>query len=355
MQRVSDIAKYFSKDATPVNLSAITTGHVNNTFLVELDNGESFVLQMLSKEAFASPERLMFNAVTALNHIAGNTAAKQPFEFLTTNEDKYLLQDSDGGYWRASRYIANAHTATPASSVEEIAEFGRVLGDFHASLAYLPAEKLYFTIPNFHNTPKRYEAFSFAKTLATPESLEKLKGEISFIESRRNSCSLLLDMKLPARVIHNDAKLDNVMYSNETGKALCLIDYDTIMPGVFAFDFGDAVRSSCFNCEDSERDMTKVKFDAERYTAFTTAYLARAKRILKPEELKSLVMGVRMISLELGMRFLTDYLEGNHYFNIEYPDQNIVRARVQLLICAQVEKNYNNMCSILVNAAKGSK
>ncbi len=351
MQRVSDIAKYFSGGGRPVNLSALTDGHVNDTFLVELNTGESFILQKISRRAFDSPEALMFNAVTTLAHIASNTSAEQPFKFLTTADGKYLLRDSDGGYWRASNYIGNAHTGKGSATAETAAELGRVLGDFHANLAYLPANKLYFTIPNFHNTPKRYEAFTLAKTVADTETLEKIKGEVKFIESRQSSFSMLLDMQLPARVTHNDVKLDNVMFSNETGKAICLIDYDTVMPGVYAFDFGDAVRSSCF-CDESEKDLTKVTLDFDRYTAFVKGYVARVRRILKPEELKSLVMGVRMISLELGMRFLTDYLEGNVYFKTDYPEQNLVRARVQLLICAQVEKNYNRMCEILVDEFK---
>ena len=352
MQRILEIAKHFNTESEPASVRRFGRGNVNDTYLVGLKNGGSIILQKLNSSVFKNPTEVMINAVSVTNYLAKKAEANEPvFKFFLTPNGKFLVLDN-GEYWRACSFVSFTHSPDNNASLSEIEDFGRLLGDFHANVAAFPVDKLYFTIPDFHNTPKRYDAFVAAAKAAPTELLASVKGELGFIESRKTSCSLILDMNLPARVTHNDVKMDNVLISDETDRAVSLIDFDTVMPGVYAFDFGDAVRSTCFGCDENERDMTKVKLDEERFAAFTRGYISKAKSVLTSDELKSLVMGVRMISYELGMRFLSDYLSGNTYFKINSPDHNLIRARIQLLICAQVEKNYNKMCSPLVGIYK---
>ncbi|MEA5050485.1 MAG: phosphotransferase [Oscillospiraceae bacterium] len=348
-EQITAVAKLFTGE-DPVSVRPFGRGHVNETYLVQRQNGTAVILQKINTKVFRDPVELTVNAVFVSNYLLHGTSADAP-RYLTAGDNKYLVGEH-GNYWRAYEFIGGAHTPKLSGDDAEIEEFGRVLGDFHARTADFPADKLYFTIPDYHNTPAHYLDFKSAAEAAPSKLLTTARNEIIFAEKRKSSCSLLFNMELPSRVTHNDARIENVMFDDDTDKALCLIDYDTLMPGVYAFDFGAAVGSVCFGCDPDERDLSKVAFDAVRFERFTRGYLSRAFPELVGDELKSLAMGVRMMSFEAGLGYLTDYLADMPGPAELSPLHNLVRARVAFTQCSLAETHYKQMCQILIRCAK---
>ena len=229
-------------------------------------------------------------------------------------------------------------------------------GHFLKQLGEYPAEKLHETIPDFHNTVKRFEAFSTALQRDVKNRARTCRPEISFVLDREKDCAVLTTKmengELPLRVTHNDTKLNNILFDSESGNGLCIIDLDTIMPGIAANDFGDSIRFGASTGEEDERDLDKVHFDIYLYQLYVKGYLETAGDVLTPEELESLPWGARIITLECGIRFLTDYLQGDVYFKTAYPDHNLVRARTQFRLVKEMEEQFDEMCRIVREQAE---
>ena len=229
-------------------------------------------------------------------------------------------------------------------------------GTFQQLLAEFPAEKLHETIPNFHNTPDRYRAFLETLERDPMRRAAQVQPEIEFALARQSEMAALQTAlkvgELPLRVTHNDTKLNNVLLDAKTRKALCVIDLDTVMPGSSLYDFGDSIRFGANHCLEDEQDLSKVNFDIQLYEVFTRSFLEGARGSLTPAELEYLPWGARLMTLECGLRFLTDYLDGDHYFHVSHPQQNLDRARTQMKLVKDMEEQFDAMGAVVAKYAK---
>ena len=286
-------------------------GHINDTFVVwREDHSKRFILQRINTDTFTNPVGLMENVCGVTRHLRAKILAEGDF-----------------------RTVAET------------------LGKFQNQLADYPASTLHETIARFHDTPNRYANFEKALAADALGRAKNITSEIEFIHAREQDCHVLLDQlaagEIPLRVTHNDTKINNVLIDAATGKGICVIDLDTVMPGLSAYDFGDSIRTGANDCAEDEPDQSKVHFDLHLYEVFAKGYLSTAGASMSMAEKKSLAWGARLMTLECGIRFLTDYLEGDHYFHIARPDHNLDRARTQFTLVRQMEEVFDQMLEIV--------
>ena len=295
----------------------------------------------------------MVNVTAYLRKIiaeAGGDPMRETLTLLPTKDGKPFYTDSTGKVWRLLPFIEGSccpQSATPAL----FEEAGYSFGNFQHMLENYPADTLHETIARFHDTENRYANFEAALAADPMGRAAGAAEEIAFVQARKADCSVamqaLREGKLPLRVTHNDTKLNNILFDEQTGKALCVIDLDTIMPGLSINDFGDAIRFGASTAAEDETDLSKVNFDLELYEGFTRGFLAGTQGALTEEELEYLPWGAKLMTLEVGMRFLTDYLDGDKYFRIAYPEHNLVRCRTQLKLVAEMEKVFDQMHAVI--------
>ncbi len=330
-------------------------GHISDTFCVTCDGGR-YVLQGLSQAAFPYPDKLMANFAGITAYLkesieaAGGDPLRETLRLVPTNRGEDYFTDSHGRVWRLTPFIEDTvcfQNATP--QLFEAA--ARAFGNFQYMLRDYPAHTLHETIENFHNTEARLAQFQEALSRDPLDRARDVGDEIAFVLSHRADCSVLMDAlragKLPLRVTHNDTKLNNILFDKQSGKALCVVDLDTTMPGLAVTDFGDAVRDGANYADEDERDLSRVSFDLELFEAYTRGFLQGCRGSLTREELAFLPWGARVIALELGMRFLTDHLLGDGYFHITRPGQNLDRCRVQFKLAADMERQFDRMQAIV--------
>ena len=340
-------------------------GHINNTFCVVCQPREGdcvrFILQELSRTAFPRPRELMenFSGITAFLRkkirMSGGDPLRETLSVVKTREGKDFYTDSAGEVWRLMPFVENTEcfqSATP----ELFEASGRALGRFQYMLQDYPAASLHETIEGFHDTEGRYAAFIAALEADRLGRAGEVQPEIRFVLERKADCSVALQAqregKLPIRVTHNDTKLNNILIDRDTREGICVIDLDTTMPGLSINDFGDSIRFGANHCREDEKDLTKVNFDIDLYEVFTRVFLEGAQGSLTEEELHYLPWGARLMTLECGIRFLTDYLEGDKYFHIHYPEQNLDRARTQFKLVRDMEEQFDAMASVVKKYAK---
>ncbi|MEG1809547.1 MAG: phosphotransferase [Oscillospiraceae bacterium] len=332
----------------PICARELRSGSVHDSFLVDLVDGTSVVLQRINTDAFPDTAALMGNALAVSNYLKKQNPKSHRFvRFISPTQGGDWLDFQDE-QWRAYRYIDRAHTPLfERPSARDSAEAARAVGLFHRSLADFPVSDLNWTLPDFHNTPKLFDEFT-ALLETTPKTLvDTARDEISYLLKQLRYTGALLAMDLPARAVHNSIQMSCVLLDNETGRALCLINYDTVMPGLVAFDFGAAVHSACRLCRPDERVMKKIRFDLDRYAEMTRLYIDVMRPVFDKSEPASLAPGAVVMSLELGLRYLCDYLTGNKRFPVSYPEQNLYRARVQLMLCMQMQYYFKEMENIV--------
>lgn len=283
--------------------------------------------------------------------LANGDILRETLNLVRTSFGESYYKCSDGYYWRAFLFIEGAKTYDRVEKPEHIFETGKALGRFQKQLADFNAEELFEVIEDFHNTPKRYKAFLEAVEKDSVGKAKDLLDEINFIMDRADDLSklvnLLDDGKLPLRCTHNDTKINNIMIDDKTGKAICLIDLDTVMPGLSLYDFGDAIRSGCSTADEEEKDLNKINFDMELYENFIKGLLEESKDILNRYEIENIAFSAKLITIELAMRFLTDYLNGDVYFKVDHENQNLYRTRNQLKLVLEIEKNLDEMNKIV--------
>lgn len=346
----------FPLDGTPVRCEAIKTGHVNSTYLITTDTGERYILQDVNTYAFPKTYIIMDNVSAISRHLAEKgSGATAMISYIDTLDGKRYYDDGHGGAWRLYRFVENSICLNRAETPADFYECARAFGNFQHALIDFPAEKLGETIPDFHNTPARYDRFREAVEADAVGRLEAVREETAFVLAREERTSRLQRMReagqLPVRVTHNDTKINNVLFDADTRKAVCVIDLDTVMPGLAAYDFGDAIRFGASTAAEDERDLGRVRLDLERFRVFTRGYL-EACPALTENEIASLSLGAYTMTLECGMRFLTDYLMGDKYFAIDYPEQNLDRARTQFKLLSDMEKKWDAMETIVAEEAK---
>ena len=351
MHELQRLAGKFNPSSAPICARRMSGGQVHDSYLVDLADGSSLVLQRLNTKIYPDTAMLVSNT-TAVSHFIEQGAepgSRRFIRYLTAGEDKQsLVEDKKGALWRAYSYIDRAHTPLPdESTAHDASELAKALGLFYRQLADFPVASLGMVFPDYHNTPKLFADFR-ALVEAAPKSLiDSAREEIGYALKQERYTGALLKMELPARVTHNEARLRNLLLDNETGRAVCLIDYDTVMPGLMAFDFGTAVRSACRIGRGDERQMSRVKFDIDRYADFTRLFLDVVRPLLDKNEMASLAGGCIVMALEAGIKYLTDYMTGNLLYRAAYPEQNLYRARVQLMLCIQMQYYYKEMENIV--------
>ena len=335
-------------------------GNINDTMMITFncESGEKkYVLQRINHNVFTNPVGLMDNMVKVTKYLAAKIesingdVSRECLNLIETVEGGYFYKTEDGNYYRAFQFIDGARTYMKVEEPKHMYETGKALGRFQKHLTDFDATSLFEVIEDFHNTPKRYIAFLDAVERDEAGRASTTKAEIEFINRRANDLSklmnLLNDGKLPLRVTHNDTKFNNIMIDDETGKAVCVIDLDTVMGGLSLYDFGDAIRSGCSTATEDETELSKINFDLNLYEKFACGVLEECKDSLNACEIENIGFSAKLITMELAMRFLTDYLNGDKYFKVNYETHNLDRARNQLKLSYHMEENMDKMNGIV--------
>jgi hypothetical protein len=320
-------------------------GHINDTFVVwRKDHSKRFILQRINTDTFTDPVGLMENICGVTRHLrekilaAGGDPARETLNVIPTLSGAACHLDAEGGAWRAYDFVEDTICLQQVGSEADFRTVAETLGKFQNQLADYPASTLHETIARFHDTPNRYANFEKALAADALGRAKDIAPEVAFIHAREKDCHALLDLlaagEIPLRVTHNDTKINNVLIDAATGKGICVIDLDTVMPGLSAYDFGDSIRTGANDCAEDEPDQSKV-------------YLSTAGASMSPAEKKSLAWGAKLMTLECGIRFLTDYLEGDHYFHTARPGHNLDRARTQFTLVRQMEEVFDQMLEIV--------
>ena len=338
-------------------------GHINETYAVYMPTEEgdefAYILQRVNNNVFKDPAGVMENIFGVTEYLRnvireeGGDPDRETLSCIKTKSGCTYFEDSEGQPWRCYNYIPNSVCYQLVEEPEQFYQSGSSFGHFLKQLGDYPASSLKETIPDFHNTVKRFENFTRALKRDIKNRAAACKGEIAFVLDREKDCSVLVKQQeegtLPLRVTHNDTKLNNILFDADTGKGLCIIDLDTIMPGLAANDFGDSIRFGAATAEEDEQNLDLMHFDISLYELYVKGYLEATKDVLTPEEIESLPWGARLMTLECGMRFLTAYLEGDTYFKTAYPEHNLVRARTQFRLVDEMEQQFEKMQEIVRN------
>lgn len=340
----------FALSGAPVSSEPYGSGHINGTQLVVCDNGARYILQHINTNVFRQPEALMRNIGQVIAHLRKKTCDPRGVLQLVPTREGSGFAAENGEYWRVYELVENSvcyQVATCALFYESAVAFGR----FQNQLADFPADALVETIPQFHDTPARYAAFQRAVAEDRLGRRALLQQEIAFVLARESFAHTLTDLQaageLPLRVTHNDTKINNVLFDATTNKALCVIDLDTVMPGLSVNDFGDAIRFGASTAAEDERDLSRVRFDLGLYETYVKGYLSTCGESLTKTEKAMLPVGAKMMTLECGMRFLADHLAGDVYFQVSRKGQNLDRARTQFRLVEEMEKSWGQMHKIV--------
>lgn len=337
-------------------------GHINETYAVYMPTEQGteepfYVLQRINTNVFKQPGQVMDNIFGVTEYLRdvirkeGGDPDRETMSCIKTKNGENFFEDDQGQPWRCSNFITNSMCYQTVEEPEQFYQSARSFGHFLKQLGDYPASSLYETIPFFHDTVKRFQAFSQAVQRDVKNRARTCREEIDFALAREEDCAVLMNQLnegiLPLRVTHNDTKLNNILFDKETGEGLCIIDLDTIMPGLAANDFGDSIRFGASTAEEDEKDLDKVHFDIHLYELYVKGYVEMAREVLTPEELMSLPWGARLMTFECGIRFLADYLQGDVYFKTAYPEHNLVRARTQFKLVKEMEEQFEEMCRIV--------
>ena len=344
------VLRSFRLDAEPVSCEPYGCGHINGSFLVATASGRRYILQKINHQTFRNVAELMEN-ITAITDFLWKKA-EDPRSVMTIVKtrggESYLY--TQAAYWRVVDFVEGTICLQTPETDEDFYQSAIGFGTFQQMLADFPAEKLHETIPNFHNTPDRYRVFRETIEKDPMHRASKVREEIAFALDRQEEMSILQNAlnsgELPLRVTHNDTKLHNVLLDAKTRKALCVIDLDTVMPGSSLYDFGDAIRFGAATAAEDETDLSKMELDLHLFRVFVRGYV-QACPGLTEKELEYLPLGAKTITMECGVRFLTDYLDGDNYFSIHREGHNLDRARTQFKLVSDMEKKWDEMQRIV--------
>jgi len=336
------------------------SGHINDTYCVEFDQAGArvrYIMQRINHNVFKQPVALMENIQRVTTHLAAKVASepscsRRGLTLVPARNGLCYHRDAQENYWRTYLFIESALTYDAVESPRQAFEAARAYGRFQRLLTDLPGARLHDTIPDFHHTPKRFAALqaSLAKDVANRACLAR--SEIEFALRREPITSILLAAKLPERVTHNDTKFNNVMLDNVTGEGICVIDLDTVMTGSALYDFGDMVRTTTSPAKEDERDLSKVTMQFPMFEALVRGYLASAANFLTPAEQQLLAFSGKLITFEIGLRFLTDYLAGDTYFKTHREGHNLDRCRTQFKLVESIEQQEDQMNALVESAGR---
>ena len=348
---MEEILRQFRLTGRSVSCVPYGEGHINYTYLVQTDAGARYILQRVSRTAFHNIPALMENVAAVTAYLAERCGdPRESLHLIPTAEGGYWSQDAQGEYWRVFDYIEDSITLQTPETTEDFYQSAVAFGRFQRLLHDFPAETLYETIPNFHNTPDRYRIFHETLRSDPMNRAALVQREIDFFLAEEAEAGSLQAMResgeLPVRVTHNDTKLNNVMLDKRTRRALCVVDLDTVMPGLVAYDFGDSIRFGASTAKEDERDLDRVRLDLAMYRRFTEGFIPACGSLTR-REIETLPLGAKLMTLENGLRFLTDYLDGDHYYSIARPEHNLDRARTQIKLVSETERRWDEIQRIV--------
>jgi len=354
-------AHQFKPQGKVVAIEEYGNGNVNDTFLVTLDSKKEkyFILQRINTQVFRQPELVMLNMRTFTEHVRHRLqraplSPDRRWEMVSVllskdGQDHWI--DPGGAFWRAISFIDGAQSFDTIEDIEHAKEVGFALGMFHNLLSDLPSEKLTDTLEGFHITPGYLHHYDQVLAQKGPSKSPEVDYALQFIVERRDWAKVLENAKkqgiLRLRPIHGDPKVDNVMIDNATGQAISIVDLDTVKPGLVHYDIGDCLRSGCNPLGEETEQWERVRFDPELCQAIMQGYLPLARDFLTENDYKYLYDAIRLISFELGLRFFTDYLEGNVYFKVNHQEHNLARALVQFKLTESIESQATAICLII--------
>ena len=353
---LKDVLSRFQLDTPAVSCDPYGCGHVNVTYVVVSETKRRYILQQISTRAFKDVPALMENIAAVTTYLRERIEdPRGTLTLIPTTDGKSFLDYGDGTYWRVYDFIEDSVCLQAAETPEDFFQSAVGFGRFQEMLKDFPAETLHETIVNFHNTKDRYRIFR-EKLAADPcGRAAGVQKEIEFALARAEEAATLVDQQaagiLPTRVTHNDTKLNNVMLDAETKKALCVIDLDTVMPGLSLYDFGDSIRFGASTAAEDEKDLSKVEMSLDLFRTYTRGFLQECPGLTEQER-KMLPMGAKMMTLECGVRFLTDYLDGDNYFKTHYETHNLDRCRTQFKLVADMESKWEEMARIVQEESK---
>ncbi len=363
MEHLFNIASKFDLCSSVSNIEPYGCGHINDTYLVTTANGTKYILQRINHNVFPNVAGLMSNIVGVTAFIAKKSALNggNPKDDLcvikTTNGQDYLQQD--GNYYRVYSFITDAISIETTPTPHQLELSGSGFGKFQKLLDGYPAEGLTEPIANFHNTADRLLKFKEAIANNTANRLANVATEVEFFLSRESYASKVLDLiaggLIPLRVTHNDTKLNNVLIDLKRDTAVTVIDLDTVMPGSILYDFGDSIRSGANTGAEDEVDLSKVGFSLDLFSAYTKGFVGEVASTLTEAEVENMAFGAILMTYECGMRFLTDYLNGDTYFKVHRDGHNLDRARTQIKMVKDMETVLQDMVAIVKNQVAISK
>jgi len=356
---VGAVARQFEIGGQFVSAELYGSGHINDSYCVVFQQGREpmrVILQRINHHIFKNPQALMENIQRVTSHLAAQVNGapdgdRRVLRLIPARDGRAWHVDVDGNTWRAYRFIDGARTYDAVERTEQAFEAAKAFGRFQQMLVDLPAPRLHDTIPDFHHTPKRFMALEQAIALDKEGRAIHAKAEIEFALAHEPIASVLLDAHLPERVTHNDTKFNNVMLDDATGEGICVIDLDTVMPGLVLYDFGDMVRTTTSTAMEDEQDLSKVSLQFPMFEALVRGYLSSAGSFLTKAEKQHLAFSGKLITFEIGIRFLTDYLAGDTYFKVHREGHNLDRCRTQFKLVKSIEEQEDRMERLVESVA----
>lgn len=349
---LQEIAKKFKLE---LNCEPYGNGHINDTYII--NNAPRYILQRINSDVFTKPEEVMENIEAVTDHLrkkiaaAGGDVCRETLTLIQTDDGRSFYKADENNYFRVYRFIENAVSYDRVENPVQFYNAAKAFGKFQNMLSDFPADRLHETIKKFHDTRSRLEAFRQSVKADVRGRAKYVVPEIEFVLSRESDCGVIVnataDGSVPIRVTHNDTKLNNVMLDSRTGEGVCVIDLDTVMPGSLLYDFGDAVRFGASSGDEDETDLSKIYMSEELFEQFSRGFLEETASVMTDMEKELLPFSAKLMTLECGMRFLTDYLSGDTYFKIHRKDHNLDRARTQFKLVKDMEDKADTMRKIV--------
>ncbi|PCJ51736.1 MAG: mucin desulfatase [Planctomycetota bacterium] len=359
VDNLNEVIKRFVVEGEYISSEPYGSGHINDTYLTIMNhNGDEvkYITQRINHEIFKNPEALMENIVRVTEHVRNKVKlrngdlAKECLEIIPTLENKSFYKDNKGFFWRMYVFILGASTHDVLSHDDQAYQAAFAFGQFQKDLVDIKGERLFETIPDFHHTVKRFETLLKAIEDDKYDRKKDIAADIEFALQRKEFCGQIIkgmeDGLIPERITHNDTKINNVMLDDDTGECRAVIDLDTVMPGSALYDFGDLIRTTVSTAEEDEKDTTKITANLIRYENLVKGFLKGAGNCLVEKEIELLPVSGRIITFECGIRFLTDYLDGDKYFKIHHVGHNLDRARSQFKLVKSMEEKADEMVVI---------
>ena len=359
MVSINKVVSNFDFRGEFLSVKEFGSGHINKTYIADFGENK-YVIQRINSDVFRNVDELMKNVFSVTEYLrkiiseSGGNPERETLHYIKTKSGENYYKSEEGDCFRAYVFVKDSISFDSADTPELFKKSGAAFGKFQKMLKDFNADSLFETIPNFHNTYWRYENEFLPALLNAPrEKLDECRKDIDFVSERKDKMKTLTDLisegKLPLRVTHNDTKLNNVMFDEKTGECVCVIDLDTVMPGLALYDFGDSIRFGASTAAEDEADLSKVEMSLEYFKAYSEGYLSEAGEALTSCEKEHLAFASMLMTLECGMRFLTDYLNGNIYFKTDYEKHNLIRERNQFFLVSNMEEKMDKMEEIIRN------